>query len=142
AEQVREDGIHRLAGKVLHPEEVMSLLRDPVWRVHEQHVGPELVQRPARALVGPAQLLPAALRSRLVLGWILAVDEVRGMRGQGAGQDAALGHAGSPRVAPEGEGLEGTAFISMRRCGCGSWCTATVVRHGPFSSKNSPYTSL
>ena len=35
-------------------------------------------------------------------------------------------------------GFHATAFISTSRCGCGNWCTATVVRVGPSKPKNSP----
>ena len=40
------------------------------------------------------------------------------------------------------EGSRATACISISRCGCGNWCTATVVRVGPVASKNSAHTSL
>src|SRR5579863_5039272 len=39
-------------------------------------------------------------------------------------------------------GLLAKARISISKCGCGNWCTATVVRAGPSCPKYSPYTPL
>src|ERR1700723_3291215 len=39
-------------------------------------------------------------------------------------------------------GLYAIARISISRCGCGNWCTATVVRAGPSWPKYLPYTWL
>src|SRR5690606_8081238 len=54
----------------------------------------------------------------------------------------ASGRGGLVRGGGYLRGTYATAFISTSSKGCGSWCTATVVRVGPFSSKYSPQTSL
>jgi hypothetical protein len=37
-----------------------------------------------------------------------------------------------PRTVDAADGRRATAFISTSRFGCGSWCTATVVRAGAW----------
>ena len=60
-----------------HAQKMMSLLGDPVGRVHQQYVRLLLLEITARSLVRPTQLLPAALRASLVLWRIFAIDQMR-----------------------------------------------------------------
>src|SRR5262245_7866286 len=102
----------------------------------QDHVAPELVEElvarvvvKVRPLVGPAPhgddevpLVPDLRvpdrRSELLAVFVDPAGEIDGP------------HAD----APSGPWLRAMALISMARCGCGSWWTATVVRAGPVSA--------
>ena len=88
AEEVRKDRVHRHALRVFHAVHMVADRGDPVRRMHQDHVGlVNFFHALSHRLVAPADLLPAAARTRLVVRVILGVDQVRRMRREQAGDD-------------------------------------------------------